>query len=347
MQRLIRKILYRKSVVSYLLLPFSLIYIVLGFLNRKLYETGLKRSYQSNLKIISIGNIVSGGAGKTPFTLFLSNFLRDRGYKIAVSHRGYKGRFEHTTTLISDYHEIFDHARYAGDEPFLLSQKLRGIPVIVGKNRVDAIKMIEQAYPDTDFIILDDSFQNYKVKHDLDILIFNETGKIGNGFVLPAGILREPLSGIKRADLIIYTGNGVPDFLSDYTFKVLEGNFLASGVYSPNEKPLDIRFLKDKRIALLSGIGLPESFESTVSSLGISFYKHYAYNDHHNYTVQDLNKLRQDISKSKIELIITTEKDFSKLRFLNTEGISLSILKIEFGLTGEGKDILAQNITRL
>ncbi|MBC8384473.1 MAG: tetraacyldisaccharide 4'-kinase, partial [Candidatus Cloacimonetes bacterium] len=148
LQNFIEKHLYHRSLISYLLYPISLKYGFFQWLRRKVYEHFPSLSYQSKIKIISVGNIVSGGSGKTPFTIFLAKHLSEKGYNIAVSHRGYKGKFENRNKLISDENVVLDFAKEAGDEAFLLAQKLEHIPVIVGKNRQLSIKILEKEAPD-------------------------------------------------------------------------------------------------------------------------------------------------------------------------------------------------------
>ncbi len=285
--------------------------------------------YKSKCKIISVGNIVSGGSGKTPFTIFLVNYLTDKGFKVAVSHRGYKGKFEHENKLISDRNDIFDSAREAGDEAYLLASKLKGIPVIVGKNRRLSIKILEKKYVDLDYIILDDSFQHLKVFHDLDFVVFNEIGGIGNGFVLPAGILREPLSALKYADYIVFNGEGnIPEKLKKYNKPILRSGYIVKRFYDTNKN--DVK--PTGRLALLSGIGLPKSFENTIRKSDLSFEKHYSFPDHYDFKDKAiLQKIETELRKEEIDYLLITEKDFAKLRFIEHK-LPLIVVEVEFVL---------------
>lgn len=323
LQNLIKNNLYRKSLLSYVLWPLSLLFTVVGFTRRIAYEIGILKAYDAPLKIFSIGNIVSGGSGKTPSTIWLANYLISQGKKVAVSHRGYKGEFENNTTIISSYDKIFDNAPQAGDETFLLASKLPGIPVIAGKNRTEAIKILIKKFPDLEAIILDDSFQHLKVKHDADIIIFNEIGGIGNGFVLPAGILREPLSALKHADIIIYNGKSkCPKSLNKYCDKIISTHYDVIDVITETGmsiKPENI----EGNLALISAIGMPESFERTVTQIGLEFSKHFIFKDHNNFSQKEITKLLNH----NYDYYLTTEKDYAKLRFLNTKG-KLLIIKV-------------------
>ncbi|MCF7857743.1 MAG: tetraacyldisaccharide 4'-kinase [Candidatus Cloacimonetes bacterium] len=332
MQKLIEKNLYKKTLISWLLLPFSLVYSVILILRRKVYSGG----YRSRCKIISVGNIVSGGTGKTPFTIFLAKHLQNKGKKVAVSHRGYKGKFEKENKLISNENEVFNFAKEAGDEAYLLASKLSGIPVIAGRNRTKSIRILEENYLDLEFIILDDSFQHLKIQHDLDFVVFNAIGGIGNGFVLPAGILREPLSALKLAEYIVFNGHGkVPDKIKKYNKPILIGSYQIKQIFDVKGKAIK----PTGKLALLSGIGLPKSFEKTVHKAGLTFEKHLRFSDHYDFQNKEiLKKISADLKLGKIDFLLTTEKDFAKLKFIEHD-LPLVVVEVEFVLENvDGSD---------
>jgi len=322
MQKIIENNLYKKSLLSFLLLPMSAVYSLIVILRRKLHSAG----YRSRCKIISVGNIVSGGSGKTPVTIFLAKHLQKQGKKVAVSHRGYKGEFEYDNKLISDESEIFNFARNAGDEAFLLASKLPGIPVITGKNRKLSIRILEEKFPDLQYIILDDSFQHLKVKHDLDFVVFNAISGIGNGFVLPAGILREPLSALKYSDYIVFNGKGeISEKLQKHKKPILKGGYEIKQFSDVDGKSIN----PEGKLALLSGIGQPRSFENTIRKAELNFVKHFQFVDHYNYTIDDVKQISSQIKQLKIDHLLTTEKDFAKLQFIKHD-LPLVIVEIEF-----------------
>ncbi|MDY6915483.1 MAG: tetraacyldisaccharide 4'-kinase [Candidatus Cloacimonadota bacterium] len=329
MQKLIAKNLYRRSLISYLLWPFSQIYGGLLKLRRKFYSK--HKTYRAPCQIISVGNIVSGGSGKTPTSIWLAQKIAKKGKQVAVSHRGYKGEFEKTEKLISTCDKVLDCAAKAGDEAFLLANKLPGIPVVVGRNRTAAIKLLLENYPDLDCIILDDSFQHLAVAHDLDFLVFNSIGNIGNGFVLPAGILREFLSTAKLADYFVINGEKEIAALNNFSVPQLQAKYKVERITDTEGKTVNISYIKNKKIALLSAIGLPASFEQTVEKAGLEFSYHLSLPDHFNYA----NNLTVFTGKIKdFDYILTTEKDYAKLQFIQHD-LPLLVVETKFDIKGE------------
>jgi len=332
MQKFIENHLYKRSILSYLLFPISIKYSILQKCRRRFYQVFSSLIYKSKIKVISIGNIVSGGSGKTPFTIFITRYLREKGFKVAVSHRGYKGKFEKKNILISDRNNIFDSARDAGDEAYLLASKLKGIPVIVGRDRKASIKILEEKYSDLDYIILDDSFQHLKIYHDLDFVVFNEIGGIGNGFVLPAGILRESISALKFTDYIVFNGEGeVPEKIRKFDKAILTGKFQIKRFYDSARN--DVYIKPDDRFALLSAIGLPSSFEKTIQNAELKFEKHFRFPDHYDFKDKRiLQNIEKELEKDKIDFLLTTEKDFAKLQFMK-HNLPLVIVEVGFKLS--------------
>jgi tetraacyldisaccharide 4'-kinase len=313
MQKFIENHLYNRSIISYLLLPFGILNALIQVIRRWIFENFHFLRYKPAVKIISVGNIVSGGSGKTPVTIWIAKKMNKQGYNVAVSHRGYKGKFEKEVQIISDQYQIDKKAAQAGDEAFMLTQKLSGIPIVVGKNRRKAIKLLLSTFPELDYIILDDSFQHLKVEHDIDILVFNTVGGIGNGFVLPAGILREPINSVKKADYLVINGGGRIAVLDDFNIPQISARYEIEKFITPFGEEISAHQLRTSKIALLSAIGLPASFESTIKASELDFLYHLALPDHFNY---DNNWERIKTALSGYDYVLTTEKDYAKLQFI-------------------------------
>jgi len=318
---------------KFLLLPFALLFSLIVRIRRFAYAKSIVKPYKAKTPVISIGNLTVGGTGKTPFTIFLTKYLQKKGYSVAVSHRGYLGKYEHTIKLISDKNSLLPSARDAGDEPMLLARNLPGIPVIVGKNRQKAIEYLENSFS-PDVIILDDSFQHLLVYHDFDFVLFNAQNPLGNGLVLPAGILREPLSVLKFADCIVFNNCGKnydpPSQIKKYGKPIIKSTYILkefveyqSGITrSPS-------FFHDKKVALISGIGNPCSFEYSIRNCGINFTKHYKFPDHYNFVfLNDIRPIIEECKNRGIEALITTEKDFVKMGAIPPTDIPIYYAKL-------------------
>jgi len=324
----------RITLTSFLLLPFALLFSFILKVRRFCFAIGMFKQYNSKCKIISVGNLVVGGTGKTPFTILLAKYLKSKGNSVAVSHRGYKGKFENMVKLISDESSVYDCAKDAGDEPFLIAKNSHGIPVIVGKNRVEAIKYLEGKFS-LDYIILDDSFQHLKVKHDIDFLLFNSENPIGNSFVIPAGLLRESKSTIKFCDFLIFNNCPedfvIPEWITKYEKPIFQTEFKIKNFvgYRTNETK-DVSYFKEKKIFLISGIGNPKSFENSIRSLGITFSHHFIFPDHHDFKYKnDILPIIKRGIEEKINAILTTEKDFMKLQYITSSEIDFYYAKLE------------------
>ena len=185
--------------------PFSPLYGALMSLRSMLYRRGIITRHGLEAPVISVGNLVLGGTGKTPLVHYIAAYLRQLGRKPAVLSRGYKGTAANRINIVSNPTDILLDAAEAGDEPRLLAEKLPGIPVITGKDRFAAGRFAIDSFA-VDTVILDDGFQHIALKQDLDLVLFSTGKGFGNGRVLPGGDLREPLAALKRADAFVITG---------------------------------------------------------------------------------------------------------------------------------------------
>lgn len=311
---------------------------MIQFGRRYLYKTCLT-PYKAPVCIISIGNMIAGGSGKTPFTIYLAELLKEKGLRVAVSHRGYKSNLEKKTTLISDRDGLLDVAEEAGDEAWLLAKRLTGIPVIAGKNRRQAIRILCQKFPDLDCIILDDSFQHLQVAHDLDFIIVNERLGFGNGFIMPAGYLREPLRAIKNADAVILnkkTELSEPDSqiigqINQSACKVMPGFYKLEQIYDFDGNSIAADRIVCDKVIIAAAIGNPEGFKDLIRNNGLNLTGGITYRDHYDYSDKSARtEILSYCAQRQAKWIATTEKDFAKLRKYPEFGDNLLVFQISF-----------------
>ena len=316
---------YQGVLAFVLKIPLLLLSFAYGALIRGLIFFYSFRLRKLSCKVISIGNITVGGTGKTSLVEFVARLLRGKGHKVAILSRGYK-KLEASM----------------GDEPFMLLKNLGDIPVIVDKDRVRGAQRALEEYG-ADTVILDDGMQQWRIKKDLEVVTVSAAQWFGNRHMLPRGILREPLSSLKRADIFVLTKTNLANNINDVKSSlnkfnpgalVSESVHEAAGLYDINEpgKLLSLSQLKGKSAVLFSGIGDPYSFTKLISGSGIKVGLDLRFADHHNYSVEDLSGIIGRCIEKKSEVIITTEKDASRLsdeKLAIFKGHRLLVLRIE------------------
>jgi len=300
------------------LFPFSLLYNLATRVRNYLFDIGYSRSISFDVCIISVGNLVAGGSGKTPMVEYLIRLFKSR-YPTATLSRGY-GRKSRGFRLAS----AEDNFKSIGDEPFQIFRKYGNeVKVAVGEERILAVPMLLQEVPETKLIILDDAFQHRQIKPHFNILLTEFNRPFFNDYVLPAGNLREARRGASRADVIIVT-----KCPADLSANEKEKYTSAIRSYSGEKTPIFFSFLMYKQpvkicgqmeqvgkdTVLLSGIANPEPLKQYLQANGYNIHKHFDFADHHAYSQSDLEKVKHylDSNKSKLQ-VITTEKDMVKL----------------------------------
>jgi tetraacyldisaccharide 4'-kinase len=288
---------------------------------------------------VSIGNLTTGGTGKTPAAIMIAGWARAEGYNVAVLSRGYRGSYDKRVFVVSDGHDIKAGPDQAGDEPFLMARRLDGVPVLVSKDRYLAGLAARDRFG-TDFFILDDGFQHLILKRDLDIVLIDASSPFGNGHLLPWGPLREPVKQLQRADAVIFSkyGPGRNGYDAEKNFKErLEGKVLFRADHRPEKVVFPLKgsaygpeFLKGKRIAAFAGIARPEAFRETLISLGADLVSFTVFKDHHVFMADDFSRLTAEKEKAGAEYLITTEKDWVRLEGLRPEYPDMAFLEIEF-----------------
>src|SRR5947199_2681843 len=287
-----------------------------------LYAQGLLKQQSLPCRVISVGNLTIGGTGKTPVVIALATALRDRGRKVGVISRGYKRRSRTSILEISDGRTLRGHPGDSGDEPFLIAQHCPGVPVAVGADRPLVGRYLVDRF-DLDTLVLDDGFQHLALRRDMDILVLDAGAPFGNGYLLPRGRLREPLSAMERASAVLVTrasqaqrldelkatvravAPAVPIWITDF----------APGAVMPvgGSTAVEPSVLKGERVLAVSGIGNPESFRRLLAAAEAPVVDHCVFPDHHAYSQDDLGKVRRSAAQSGVDRIVTTEKDAVKL----------------------------------
>ena len=297
--------------------------------------------------VLSLGNITAGGTGKTPATIMLARWAKSEGYNVAILSRGYGGKYQNDAAVVSDGKSILLSPEISGDEPWLMANVLRDIPVIVSRTRYVAGLKAKKAF-NCNFFILDDGFQHFRLKRDMDIVLADAMRPFGNGHLLPWGPLREPVSGLKRADAVIFTGAGNSNKekykKSFFNKPLFTGDHAPDKIiYSSGGKEFDISYLNGKRVIAFSGIAKPESFKKSLLNLGADVVSFRAFGDHYTFKKKDIQNLLKEQEVLKGELVITTEKDWARIREMEVETEALAYLTIKFVITS-GKDKLFNTI---
>jgi tetraacyldisaccharide 4'-kinase len=291
---------YRITPLHLLLLPVSLLFQFLVATRRLLFRSGLLSSVKLPVPVIIVGNITVGGTGKTPLTLWLAGQLLADGWHPGIISRGFGGSGSKPQVV-----QAGSDPASVGDEPVLMAQRLL-CPVWVGRDRPAAAHALLSAHPECDVIISDDGLQHYRLQRDVEIVVVDGLRRFGNGFLLPAGPLRETLSRLREVDAVVINGGtGEPG-----------GSMAAAGEYLMQLEGVHFYNLLNPEITAtaadfqgqsvhaIAGIGHPERFFSHLNKLGLTVQTH-PYPDHHRYSAAD-------IAYNDANALFMTEKDAVK-----------------------------------
>lgn len=335
----------RPGWAGFFLYPLSVIYGAIVRQKNYLYDTKRIHTHRLPCPVISVGNLTVGGTGKTPMTIFLARTASREGLRPVILSRGYRGKNTAHVNVVSTEREILLSPETTGDEPVLMAEKLRGIPVVTGRDRVKAGMFACRRFS-PDLIICDDAFQHRRLHRDLDILLLSAHRPFGNGKLLPAGPLREPKEAIKRAHLIVATKKR-----REPTTSLISPSFtarlVATGLIFPAKGELmPTEYLRGKRICAFAGIAEPTSYRSMLEETGAEVVQFLAFPDHYVYTDRDLNRIKQIASEEGCELICTTEKDAVKVTRLSPVVTGLAVLQVEMVIE-EGEEAFRQRIIQV
>ena len=329
--------------MRFLLLPIGRIFAAASGARSALYKKGIFKSFDLGVPVVSVGNITVGGTGKTPLVRFVAEKLAENGHRVCILTRGYKRSNPNERVLVSDGEQILADARSSGDEPFELAQKLLGIAAIVAdKHRVEAGFWAKENLGATAFV-LDDGFQHLRLKRNLDVVTIDVTNPFGNGKLLPAGILREPLNALKRADLIVLTRVDSSREISNLKSEIKKYNPNCPVLLAKNEikelKPLaeflnlpaktqNARNLENDsafrtphsalKAAAFCALGNPAAFFRDLEKVGLKIVAAESFPDHYAYGQTDVGEIERKAREVGAEILITTAKDavkFGKIKF--------------------------------
>jgi tetraacyldisaccharide 4'-kinase len=321
----------------------SLLYHLLVVVRAALYRYGVFHCYRARVPVVAIGNLTVGGTGKTPVTDLIVKRLLAQGCRVAVVSRGYGGSFKGAVGKVADGSgELLMSPVDAGDEPCLLARRNPGLLVFVARRRALGVQAAEGA--GAQVVVLDDAFQHLAVGRDLNIVLVDSRAPFGNGHLLPAGPLREPLSALRRADLLIRThatkDSGV---LPGYSGPQLACRHrLADHLLSLDGRRYSWAQLAGQKILAFAGIAHPEDFFAALTARGVTPLNTLAFADHQDYSVDVLNRLVQLCEN--VQLLITTEKDAVKL---HTAALPCPCLAAPLELEFAGEDVLDVALERV
>lgn len=313
--------------ISIALAPLGGLYGAAMKARRVLYQTGRFRVHRLGAPVISVGNLTTGGTGKTPLVEWIANELAQKGRRVCILTRGYGRRKSGTRVVVSNGNEILVDADRAGDEPLLLAERLKGrAAVICDADRVSAGHWAVENFM-SDVFVLDDGFQHLSVARNLNLLTIDATNPWGNRRLLPAGILREPPAELARADCIVITraddpdqtgellreisklSSGCPVFRSRMTLRRLREVACRESSAATDE-------IQASSVAAFCAIGNPESFFSLVRRGGYDLRHTRAFRDHHRYAQADIDRVARESITCGAQILLTTAKDEVKLRSL-------------------------------
>ncbi len=298
MQDFVNRLWYGKPsfttrLITLLLLPLSGLFYLISVTRRLLFRLGISKAIRLPVPVIVVGNITVGGSGKTPTVIYLIELLRTHGYRPGVISRGYGVQFDGVRVVKADMSPT-----EVGDEPAMIVARTQ-VPMVIGSDRVAAAQQL-LADGDVDIIISDDGLQHYRLGRDIELLILDGERRFGNGYLLPAGPLREGIWRQKQVDFTLVNGE-----------HCCEGEFIMNLVpaeFQPVAMDNLVEFKLESDAVALAGIGNPQRFFTTLAQMDIQVSSQYSFNDHQAFSVQDIQAVAGDMQ------VLMTEKDAVKCR---------------------------------
>ncbi len=338
-----------------------------------LFRHGYRKEINLGVMVISIGNITTGGTGKTPVVEMVAKELRSRGRNVAIISRGYKSAelpdaepiydivshkpLKRPAMVVSDSSGMRPraHPTYAGDEPYMLAKNLDGVSVIIGRDRVASGRLaIRELGADT--LLLDDGLQYIRLHHRMDIILVDSKFPFGNGHLLPRGFLREPIRSLRRASYVFLTRcdeeqqdeNLIRTIQRHTDAGIVETTHKAKKlvrVDKPGEE-LALESLAGKTAILISGIARPTSFEKSLEPFGLNLFYHHKFADHHAFEIHEIQSIMRHHEHKFPDMIITTEKDAVRLPKFDFVSLPVYFLRIEIEIV-RGHEIWQHCLKRM
>jgi tetraacyldisaccharide 4'-kinase len=290
----VQSVWYEKRPIALLFLPLSAIFYAIVVVRRLLYKIGFKKSTRLTAPVIIIGNITVGGTGKTPFTIWLAQELKKKGYRPGIISRGYGGQASSWPQQVRPDSD----PRTVGDEALIISRATH-CPMAVGPDRAAAAQALLE-HTECDIILSDDGLQHYALQRTIEIVVVDGVRRLGNGFCLPAGPLREPMRRLNSVDLIVVNGVASKGEVGMH----LEGAVAVNLKDETITRPL--QSFKKERVVAVAGIGNPARFFNFLKRAGLEIEEK-SFPDHHQF-------LQQDLDFSEQSTVLMTEKDAVKCK---------------------------------
>ena len=309
-----------------LLAPFGKLYGRIMDMRNLLYDRDVLKSYELGARTISVGNLTTGGTGKTPLVALIADTLIDHGETVCILTRGYGRKDPKSRVLVSDGTNILVDAETGGDEPVELANKLDCKAIIVADpDRVAAAEWAREKFKNISTFILDDGFQHRRARRDLDIVCIDATNPRGNGRILPAGTLRESLDSLKRADAIVITRTEQVESTTDLEKHLRDRNSTAPIFRAKTEItsliPIEVFHAKtpgtqsnEPSLFAFTGIGNPDNFFRSLETRNVAATE--SFPDHHRFTHTDISQIESKAKEVGAEALATTAKDAVKLKGL-------------------------------
>ena len=337
-------------VIQKALYPFSKIY---GFVVKTrifFYKKGILKCVRLPVPVISVGNITVGGTGKTPVVEYIARYLQAKGKRVAILSRGYAASIRQENNSSGK--------NICNDEYLLFKENIPDVPHLLNKDRIkgglEAIKRFQ-----AECLVLDDGFQHLRLARDLNIVIIDALNPFGHEQIIPRGMLREPLEGLKRADMIMLShvdqcSRDKITVITNRLREIVRHVPIVETVHKPiflesakDKTKLDITCLRGKRVFVFCAIGNPVSFRKSIENLGAELAGFRVFPDHHVYTLSELQELNAAAQSVKPDAIVITQKDRVKIgNNLSVWAFPVWTLKIEIGVVN-GCEMFENKITAI